>query len=74
MKNIFFGALTLSLSCFAFAEPVSEPHAASQNEKPIQCAGRVLAEPRLDSILLMNKLNKWRLFCTRISSHSAPFF
>ena len=45
MKNRFFlAALTLSLSCFAFAEPVSEPHAAFLKENQSSTLEGVLAE------------------------------
>ena len=45
MKNRFFlAALTLSLSCFAFAEPVSEPHAAFLKENQSSALEGVLAE------------------------------
>ena len=45
MKNRYFlAALTLSLSCFAFAEPVSEPHAAFLKENQSSTLEGVLAE------------------------------
>ena len=45
MKNRFFlAALTLSLSCFVFAEPVSEPHAAFLKENQSSALEGVLAE------------------------------